>query len=242
MRSILVIGITAALLAATMAPAQETPPEVRQIVTFRFLPSRVGQALSIYRDIKTIYEETETLLRFRAYREAESPEPLDLVLVTSVRGLAGFERANAQMRARPADQGPSITQLYSRIAGLSEGHHDQFVEMIDTLAFINRPDAPVQVLESVRVFGGSREAFEQLLGSSLVPWERSAGWVKSSETGRVLIGDGWDYVRFLGFDSLAELHDYLRDVRRMAFHQLLDNQIQARKRIVLREEPQLAVR
>ena len=44
------------------------------------------------------------------------------------------------------------------------------------------------------------------LETTLVPWEEDAGY--PSATGRFLVSDGWHYLRFLGFGSLGEYHEY----------------------------------
>ena len=75
-------------------PSNWPTPEVRQIVTFQFAPGRMAEALAIYRDqLRPIYEGIPALLRFRGYSEAESPEPLDLIVVSSYRGMAGMDLA-----------------------------------------------------------------------------------------------------------------------------------------------------
>jgi hypothetical protein len=65
----------------------------------------------------------------RLLGEVESPEPLDLVVVTHYADMAGMDRANPGDAGLPAD-GPTIGQLYQQVADLSLGHHDQFIEVL----------------------------------------------------------------------------------------------------------------
>lgn len=216
-------------------------PEVRQFVTFKFEPGMTSKAVSIFADaLLPVYRDASALLRFRGYHEAESPEPLDLIVVSSFKGMAGMDALNAQLAgARPA--GPSVRQIYGQIADMSASHHDQFVEMIGDLAVAKAPSR-LQVFESVRIVPGGRGDFERLLASTVVPWERGLASIKTSETGRFLISDGWDYLRILGIDSLADDYAYISATRTQAFGARLDGLVVARKRIVVREDPALSVR
>ncbi len=40
------------------------------------------------------------MLRFRGFREAERPEPLDLIVVSTFRGMAGMDVSNRTLRER----------------------------------------------------------------------------------------------------------------------------------------------
>ena len=87
------LAIWASAALAPVAAAQISPelPVVRQLVTFRFAPGRMAEALQIYRDqLRPIYAGISPLLRFRGYSEIESPEPLDLVVVSSYRAWPGW--------------------------------------------------------------------------------------------------------------------------------------------------------
>lgn len=216
-------------------------PEVRQLVTFKFEAGMTSRAVRIFVDaLLPVYKDASALVRFRGYHEAESPEPLDLIVVSSFKGMAGMDALNAQLaRARPA--GPSVRALYGQIADMSAFHHDQFVEMIGELAVAKAP-SHLQVFESVRIVPGGRGDFERLLASTVVPWERGLASIKTSETGRFLISDGWDYLRILGIDSLADDYAYVSAARTQAFAARLDGLVVARKRIVLRGDPALSVR
>jgi hypothetical protein len=128
-RIILAAAVWSAVLHGSGAPLtarQETvsAPEVRQIVTFLFQPGRAADALAVYeQQLLPIYADTTPLLRFRAYREAESPEPLDLVIVSAYAGMAGMDAANAALR-RPHRSGRSAFQLYGELSRMTVTHHE----------------------------------------------------------------------------------------------------------------------
>jgi hypothetical protein len=220
------------------------PVEVRQLVTFRFLPGKTAAAVDVMKKtLLPLYGEAPALVRLRSYREAESPEPLDLVLVTSLRGMEGMDLLNAQLRELAAKTGGSLGQLYGAISDLSAHHHDQFVEMLDGFAEGTGTGASLHLFEYLRVTPGSRGAFESEIASSLVPFEKSReSRVLGTETGRFLIADGWDYLRILRFGSLGDFHEYNRAVARLPRAEEIERRVAARKRIFLREVPELAVR
>jgi len=126
--------IAAGLLALppSIAGAQRSA-DVRQIVTFLFRPGHADSAVAIYeRELVPLYREDAAMRRFRAYLEAESPEPLDLVVVSSFRGMAGMDASNTALR-RLSSGGRTVFQWYGALAALSQHHHDQFVEMLPPL-------------------------------------------------------------------------------------------------------------
>ena len=95
--------------------------EVRQLVTFRFLPGQTGAALELYRTLLVpIYREIEPMRTVRLLSEVESPEPLDLMVVTHYADMAGMDRANRALRQLSADR-PPIGELYRRVSDLSSG-------------------------------------------------------------------------------------------------------------------------
>ena len=73
--------------------AAQTPVEsreVRQLVTFRFLPGQTRAALDVYRTgILPIYRGVESMRTVRLLGEVESPEPLDLMVV-----VGGYNSSN----------------------------------------------------------------------------------------------------------------------------------------------------
>lgn len=238
-----VVTLLLVLVFCSFGPTRDAAeaPEVRQLVTFKFEPGMTSRAVKIFAEaLLPVYKDAPALLRFRGYLEAESPDPFDLIVVSSFKGMAGMDALNAQLaQARPA--GPRVRELYGQLADLSAFHHDQFIEMIDNLAVAKTP-SHLQVFESVRIVPGGRLDFERLIASAVVPWERSFASIRTSETARFLISDGWDYLRILGIDSLADQHAYISAAGAQAFARRLDALVVARKRIVVREDPALSVR
>ena len=107
------------LLLAPLPPIQdvEDVPEVRKLVTFKFSPGKSGDAIALFRDeALPLYEETPPKLRFRGFREAESPEPLDLIVVSTFRGMAGMDASNRTLRERAEKANTSMGELYGRMA------------------------------------------------------------------------------------------------------------------------------
>lgn len=219
-----------------------SPEEVRQIVTFLFQPGRSAEALAIYeRQLKPIYENLPDLRRFRAYREIESPEPLDLVVVSSYLGMAGMDAANDGLRRAPAS-GPGALELYGRLSGMTQHHHDQFIEMVPALSDSGVAPAPLTVFEYTRIAPGQRAAFEAQMRQVVRPFEQQHRSYLWSEYGRVLLSDGWDVVRIFGIRNLGDWHAYQRILRAMPQADLWDATIAARKTIILRQDSRLSVR
>ena len=111
------------LVLAPLPPIQNVQdvPEVRQLVTFKFSPGKLRDAIALFRDeALPLYEETPPMLRFRGFREAESPEPLDLIVVSTFRGMAGMDASNRTLRERAEKANTSMGELYGRIGALTE--------------------------------------------------------------------------------------------------------------------------
>jgi hypothetical protein len=238
----LTAGVALLAAGATASPAAprqfRSTPEVRQVVTFRFQPGRARDAVHAFEQLLApVYRETAAIVRFRAYREAESPEPLDLIVVTTVRGLAGMDELNRQLRERPA-----AGDAYERLSQMSDGHHDAFVEMVDELRFGDADAARLLVFDWLQVAPGGRANYERLLQIHSTPWERSLGKVRSSETGRCLVCDGWDYLRILGFDSLGDFHDHLIAARTQSWATPMDELRGPRRRLIVRPVEALRIR
>lgn len=237
----------AAGAAGAVTRAQPPLPEVRQIVTFDLEPGATPIVIGLYlRHLLPVYQDLQPLRRFRAYTEAESPESLDFVVVSSYRGMAGMDAANDLLRATPRE-GPSPLAIYGQIDRSARGHHDQFVEMLESVsdpssAEVSGEPRQLTVFEYIRLTPGTHAFFEELLALRIRPFEQDQVLYRWSETGRVIVGDGWDYVRFYGVDSLGAWHDYLRAVREADFQQALSPIVLARKTIILRREPTLSVR
>jgi hypothetical protein len=242
----LVTAATAALTigaGAAALRAQDAPREVRQIVTFRYPPSGLQQALTIYeQQLLPIYRELSSLVRFRGYREVESPEPLDLVVVSTYRGMAGMDRANDEMR-RVSRPGPGVPFLYRRLAELGTGHHDQFVEMLRTVPPDPGPPDWLDVFEYLRVVPDGGGGLEQVLATRAAAWEEGAPTgLLAAETGRLLVSDGWDYLRIYRVRNLAGWQAYLEERRQQEWVTDLERHVAARKVIILREAAELRVR
>lgn len=240
------IGVSIAAAFSTVVVAQNTPSnarsDVRQIVTFRFEPGRSGEAMAIYEmQLKPIYTEVVPLRRFRAYREAESPEPLDLVVISSYDGMAGMDAANEALR-RPNASGQSAFALYGALSAMTQAHHDQFVEMLPALGAADSDGTDLTVFEYVRVSPGMQARYSTLLSAKIRPFERAHGLSVWSETGRMLVSDGWDFVRIHGIRSLADWQHYLEQIRRSPHGAVLDGMIAARKTLILRRDSRMSVR
>jgi hypothetical protein len=235
---------TSACIPTPVLRAQSTvrPPEVRQIVTFQFQPGKSDDAMAIYeRQLKPIYADVPALRRFRAYREAESPEPLDLVVVSTYDGMAGMDSSNAALK-RPRADGTSAFALYGTLSGMTQTHHDQFVEMIPVLSDTAFDIAGLTVFEYVRIAPGRQEDFVTLLWSAVRPYEKATQSYAWSEAGRMLVADGWDFVRIFSVRSLGDWHRYAMRMRVATFGKELNAMVAARKTIILRQDPRLSVR
>ena len=245
MRRTLAALIAAATLSAVPLAAQaggDAPGEVRQIVTFLFQPGRTADAVAIYeRQLRPIYEDVTPLLRFRAYREAESPEPLDLVVVSSYRGMAGMDAANAALRT-PHRTGGSAFALYGTLAAMTQSHHDQFVEMLPADGGTPDDSAGITVFEYLRVPVTQQRTFVSRM-QTRIRTERTLGLFRWSEFGRMLVSDGWDFVRISHMRSLADWQRYSTHDRQRA-DLSGDGEVEptARKTIILRQDARLSVR
>lgn len=245
------IGVAAAVVAlvtAAASPAGARQPvesrEVRQLVTFRFLPGQGRAARDIYRrQLVPIYREVEAMRHVRVFGEAESPEPLDLMVVTHYADLAAMDRANRALE-QPAPDRPAVAFLYTQLANLSLGHHDQFVEVISPPATA-APDDTLEVLEFLRLEPGFAEPFEQQVLASVHAWEQEdevRAHVVRSETARFLVADGWDYLRTYAVRSLSAWQAYTAARGRHPAAAAVNRMVAARKTMILRELGELRVR
>ncbi len=237
-----VIGLTLVLVLTHSGSllAQVEVPEVRQLVTFRFQPGMSGKGMAIFRDQAVpLYRENEAMLRFRGFTEVESPEPLDLIVVSSFRGMAGMDESNGLLTEAAARLGTSVGQVYGAISAVSVEHHDQFVEMLEPLVNGIPEERRLLVLISYQVSPGGSRDFERAIGS-ILPWERGEGI--PSVTGRFLVSEGWHYLRFVGFDSLGDFHAYRTGLRGLPEHGLVDALTLRTKEIVVARIAALDVR
>lgn len=226
-----------------LAPLQDLP-DVRQLVTFKFAPGQSGNAIALFRDeALPLYQDAPAMLRFRGFREAESPEPLDLIVVSTFHGMAGMDTANRTLRERAAKAETSVGAIYSRIGALSEYHRDEFVEIDPGLSWGSSDAAPLVAFVSLRVAPGKSDAFEAVVREHVVPWEKEQGpGFTGSDGGRFLISDGWDYIRIIGVSSLGDWHHYARDQRSRAFWDELDSLVTHSKTILVAPVSELAIR
>lgn len=237
-------AMAASLLAASLQAQPTVAPatEVRQIVTFLFQPGRSAEAIAIYESqLKPIYTGVAPLRRFRAYREAESPEPLDLVVISSYTGMNGMDAANAALRTPPAS-GRSAFTVYGALAAMSQSHHDQFVEILPALSDTPDDSAGLTVFEYLRVVPGAQERFSTLLFTGVRRREREADLYRWSETGRMLVSDGWDFLRIHHLRTLGDWQRFLTVQRSGPLGAAMQPMIAARKTLILRQEPRLSVR
>ncbi len=198
--------------------ALQSAAEVRQIVSFRFLPEKTAEAIQIFREqALPLYQANAPMLRFRAYREVESPEPLDLVVIASFRGMEGMDASNRALGEEASRRGTRVGEIYGKIAASSDGHGDEFVEMDPGLSWGEVDGAGLVVLVRLRTAPGRRTDYETLLRERVVPWEREHRLVLGSESGRFLLADGFDYFRILGISSLGDWHRYVEALRTAPF-------------------------
>jgi hypothetical protein len=215
--------------------------EVRQIVTFTFLPGKSDEALDLYRERAIpLYRDNAALLSVRGFREVESPVPLDLMVVSAFRGMAGMDQANAATRALATEKGTSIGALYGAISALSAGHSDQFVQMLPSLGGGDSSSDRLTAMVWYQVVPGRSAEFEEVLGDAVAPWERASGI--PSATGRFLISDGWHYLRMLAFDSLGAYQEYWMRLESEVGITPLDRLTVRRREVLVASARDLAVR
>ena len=240
--AILVTAVVVWFLA--LAAAQSEPRDVRQIVTFDFAAGKNQDALALFRDeALPIYEKHPDLVRFRGYREAESPTPTDLVVVSTFRGMAGMDAFHESLRESSRRGGPSIGSLYGRIGALSREHRDTFFEVDPALSWGDSDKASSVVLVSTRIAPGKADAYETLVREHLVPWEKTLGETfHGVDGGAFLVSDGWDYMRRIGVESLGDWHRYLSLRRAQPWAKSLDEMLTAEQQKILVPVRELSVR
>ncbi len=244
-RLVVAIGLAACGAAVVWAQPLIESREVRQLVTFRFLPGQSRAALALYRlHLAPIYREVEPMRHVRAFSEVESPEPLDLMVVTHYADMAAMDRANRDLRRSWPDH-PPVFDLYRQVSDLSLGHHDQFVEVISPPVVPASPDGLLEVLEFLRLTPGAAGAFERETLATVHPWEQEADMrtiVARSETARFLVADGWDYLRTYAVRDLAAWQAYSAARARHPAVGQVQRLVATRKTLILREISDLRVR
>ena len=215
--------------------------EVRQIVTFSFLPGKFGDALTIYRDQAVqLYKSNPAMLSVRGFREVESPIPLDLIVVSAFKSMAGMDESNSTLRTIATDAGTSIGAIYGGIASFSSGHTDQFVEMLPALGAGDPSSRRLTAFIWYDILPGQSESFEEILESTTVPWEKKSGI--PSATGRFLVSDGWNYLRLVGFDSLGDYQEYWSLLNEVAGHSQIAGLTVRRREVIVASVSSLSVR
>ena len=238
-------ALVALLLFVGIRPAALTgqevfPGEVRQLVTFRFVPGAAAAARTIFQERALPLYELDTAMRsFRAFREVESSIPLDLVVISSFDGMAGTDEHNSVVSSLPGPDGLGIGGFYGAIGDLIAAHDDQFVEMLPDLSSGDPATRGRVALVWYRLLPGQTAQFEAAVADELGPWEASVH--VPSATGRFLLSDGWHYLRILGFDSLEAYQSYWRDAG-PAGHTALDEVTAERREVILAPVPELSVR
>jgi hypothetical protein len=217
-----------------------TGGEVRQLVTFRLPPGRLADVLTIFaEDAIPLYERDDSMLSLRAFREVESPEPLDLVVVRAFRGMSGMDGSNDTLRRLATERGSSIGAIYGAIGALSVSHHDQFVEMLPVLGNGDPAGEPLVAVVWYRTLAGEQQQFERSL-EEVAAWERRGGIPAS--TGRFLVSNGWTHLRFLGFESLGAYERYWQQVRDLGAHAYVEGVTAVRREAILAPVPELSIR
>jgi hypothetical protein len=165
-----------------------------------------------------------------------------VILMTSSRDLDGFELARKQMVGLRATSGGTLFAAQQRLDEMTEWQRDEFIEMLPDHDHRSGTEPRVFVFDWVRLVPAAHRAYELLVQNAVVPWERERTFLHLTETGRVLVGDGWDYVRILGFDTLAGYQDYLDLWRERSEADQLALHVSARRTVIVREDETLRVR
>lgn len=243
-RGLLFIAIAVVVAGVSPGRADGQIPvdsEIRQIVTFSFLPGRMSDALAAYRsEAIPLYEENAAMLSFRGFREVESPIPLSLMIVSAFDGMAGMDASNAALRDLAVTAGTTIGALYGAIGALSTQHTDQFVEMLPRLGNGDASSRRLTAFVWYRIESGEADAWEGSLARDVVPWEEREG--VPSSTGRFLVSDGWHYLRMLGFDTLGEYQDYWAGAREVVGHRNMVRLTSERREVIVASMSDFAVR
>jgi hypothetical protein len=242
--ALLVVSLVGSLLLGGCKRSRtEEEPEVRQLVTFDFLPGKSAEAIRIFEEEAVpLYQSDRPLLRFRAYREVESPDPLDLVVVSTFQGMAGMDDSNRNLADLARTKGTTVGQIYGRIGDLTRAHRDEIAEFDPSLSWGEVDKAKLLVLVSIRLTPGGLEGYRTLLREELLPWEQKSGLLSGSETGVYLLSDGFRIVRAIGIDHLEDWQRYQTEIRPTTTWRKADQVTAEEKEILLAPVPELAVR
>lgn len=233
-----VLSIVSAGPAAAQLPIEG---EVRQIVAFTLQPGAAGAVRTLYRDeVIPLYAADPALRSLRIFAEAESPVPVDLVVVRAFEGMAGMDASGAALRRLAEGAGTSVGALYGRIAALATGHADEFVRMLPELGHGDPAGARLTAFVRYRIAPGQGDAFEAALAGPVLELERTHGW--GSSTARYLLGDGWSLLRMVGVDSLAGYQAHVEAVEAILARRGLAGAVVRRSDQLLVALPELEIR
>jgi len=129
-----------------------------------------------------------------------------------------------------------------RLESMSDWQRSEFVEMLRDHEYRSGTEPRVVIFEWIRLVPAAQRAYELLLQTSAIPFERDLAFLYLSETGRVIVGDGWDYVRIFGFETLAGYHDYTTIWRERSEAEQLALHVSARKVVIVRDDETLRIR
>jgi len=231
-----------AAIAALLATQPSEPPEVRQLVSFQFLPGKTAEAVELFRErALPLYRANEPMLRFRAFREAEGSEPLDLLWVSSFRGMAGMDASNRALAEEAGRRGTSVSEIYGSILSLAAAHHDEFVEIDPELRWGDLERAKLVVLVRIRAAPGRSAELERSL-EDVARWEQGRALLAGAEGGRFLLSDGFDWLRLLGISALGDWHDYVRELKRQPFAPRLEECTAESSQSIVAPLPERSVR
>lgn len=242
--SLMRFGYLAALLfclSTATAKAQSDSSIVWQLVTFNILPGQYNNVIDLYQQQAVpLYAENEEMLRFRGFREVESPVPFGLMVLTEMHGLGGMDASNNRLRAIAAEQNISVGNLYGRISDLTAGHTDEFVQLIAEWKIEDPFTSKYQVFISYDIVAGKLTDFRRFVHEQLIPAEKELGLPSSG--GEYIISAGWQYVRVFGIDTLNEFGDYIEMLHSRDLDKALDPFIDKKKIVIKGVLPNLSVR
>ena len=234
-RRLLACGVATLLVVPPLSAQIPRAGEVRQIVSLSFTPGGAAEGTAAFEELAVpLYRLDSDMLSFRGYREVESSIPLDLVVISAFRGMAGMDASNEFLGSQ------GIGRFYGRVGPLLARHTDQFVEMLPALGQGDPSTAARTVLIWYRTAPGSQVDFEEALAETVVPYELAAGI--PAQTGRFLLGDGWHYLRFVGVQSLGGYQAYLAGLESAPGYAVLATVVVSTREVMLRSVSDLAVR
>ncbi len=242
--SLMRFGVIASILfclSTTSSKAQNDTSIVWQLVTFNILPGEYSNVIDLYQQQAIpLFTENEEMLRFRGFREVESPVPFGLMVLTEMNGLGGMDAANIRLRAIAAEQNISVGNLYGRISDLTAGHTDEFVQLIPEWKIEDPFTSKYQVFISYDIVAGKSADFRRFVHEQLIPAEKELGLPSSG--GEYLISDGWQYLRVFGIESLKEFGYYVELLHSKDLDNVLDRFVDKKRVVIKGVLPNLSVR